>query len=209
MSQITFPVYAVPIRRLLDESNIPEQFLSIEDGRGKLLDRIFFTNYSVFGGPELIGVKIDLIVLGEASLKFSGLDSLALVVGSESAGVTSIKASFYLGKSGFGARLDDVVTVSRDAAEVGESSIYLKKGDRLTVRELVEAALVQSANDEFGPADALRQAFEKFGQPKQLQFIEASDHFFAGALHHLEDAIAAHKPHHTRDIVAVEGLIEL
>jgi hypothetical protein len=45
------------------------------------------------------------------------------------------------------ARLDDVVTVSRNAAAVGESSIYLKKGDRLTVRELVEAALVQSAND--------------------------------------------------------------
>src|SRR6186713_2020432 len=45
------------------------------------------------------------------------------------------------------ARLDDVVTVSRNAAEVGESSIYLRKGDRLTVEELVEAALVQSAND--------------------------------------------------------------
>ena len=45
------------------------------------------------------------------------------------------------------ARLHDVVTVSRNAAEVGESSIYLRKGDRLTVEELVEAALVQSAND--------------------------------------------------------------
>lgn len=45
------------------------------------------------------------------------------------------------------ARLDEVVTVSSRAATVGESSIYLKKGDRLTVRELVEAALVQSAND--------------------------------------------------------------
>ena len=44
-------------------------------------------------------------------------------------------------------RLDDVVTVSKQAAAVGESSIYLKKGDRLTVRELVEAALIQSAND--------------------------------------------------------------
>ena len=33
------------------------------------------------------------------------------------------------------------------AAEVGESSIYLAPGDRLTVRELVEAALIQSAND--------------------------------------------------------------
>src|SRR5439155_19648547 len=45
------------------------------------------------------------------------------------------------------ARLDDVVTVSRSAAAVGESSIYLEKGERLTVRDLVEAALIQSAND--------------------------------------------------------------
>jgi D-alanyl-D-alanine carboxypeptidase (penicillin-binding protein 5/6) len=45
------------------------------------------------------------------------------------------------------AKLDDVVTVSRRAAAVGESSIYLEKGERLTVEELVEAALIQSAND--------------------------------------------------------------
>jgi len=45
------------------------------------------------------------------------------------------------------AQLDDVVTVSRQAAAVGESSIYLQKGDRLTVGDLVEAALIQSAND--------------------------------------------------------------
>src|SRR5690242_6287332 len=45
------------------------------------------------------------------------------------------------------ADLDDVVTVSGHAAEVGESSIYLSPGDRLTVRELIEAALIQSAND--------------------------------------------------------------
>jgi serine-type D-Ala-D-Ala carboxypeptidase (penicillin-binding protein 5/6) len=44
-------------------------------------------------------------------------------------------------------RLDDVVTVSRQAAAVGESSIDLRKGERLTVRDLVEAALIQSAND--------------------------------------------------------------
>jgi D-alanyl-D-alanine carboxypeptidase (penicillin-binding protein 5/6) len=45
------------------------------------------------------------------------------------------------------AKLDDVVTVSGRAAQVGESSIYLEPGDQLTVRELVEAALIQSAND--------------------------------------------------------------
>ena len=44
-------------------------------------------------------------------------------------------------------RLDDVVTVSRRAANVGESSIHLEKGERLRVRDLVEAALIQSAND--------------------------------------------------------------
>jgi D-alanyl-D-alanine carboxypeptidase (penicillin-binding protein 5/6) len=45
------------------------------------------------------------------------------------------------------ARLDDLVTVSTRAAEVGESSIYLRRGEELTVRDLVEAALIQSAND--------------------------------------------------------------
>jgi D-alanyl-D-alanine carboxypeptidase (penicillin-binding protein 5/6) len=47
---------------------------------------------------------------------------------------------------------NDVVTVARGAAEVGESSIELRSGERLTVRELLEGALIQSANDA---ADAL------------------------------------------------------
>jgi D-alanyl-D-alanine carboxypeptidase (penicillin-binding protein 5/6) len=46
----------------------------------------------------------------------------------------------------------DVVTVSTRAADVGESSANLRAGERLTVRELLEAALIQSANDA---ADAL------------------------------------------------------
>lgn len=45
------------------------------------------------------------------------------------------------------AKLDDVVTVERQAAETGESSINLERGEHLTVRELIEAALIQSAND--------------------------------------------------------------
>ena len=45
------------------------------------------------------------------------------------------------------ARLDDVVTVSGGAAARGESSIFLSPGERLTVRELAQAALIQSAND--------------------------------------------------------------
>ncbi len=46
----------------------------------------------------------------------------------------------------------DVVTVSPGAAAVGESTIELRAGERLTVRDLLEGALIQSANDA---ADAL------------------------------------------------------
>jgi D-alanyl-D-alanine carboxypeptidase (penicillin-binding protein 5/6) len=49
-------------------------------------------------------------------------------------------------------RLTDVVTVDPRAAAVGESTIGLVAGERLTVRDLVEGALIQSANDA---ADAL------------------------------------------------------
>jgi serine-type D-Ala-D-Ala carboxypeptidase (penicillin-binding protein 5/6) len=45
------------------------------------------------------------------------------------------------------ARLDDVVRVSPEAAAVGESSIGLQAGELITVRALIEAALIQSAND--------------------------------------------------------------
>src|SRR4051812_44054170 len=50
------------------------------------------------------------------------------------------------------ASLDDVVSVDRAASEVGESAIPLRPGDRLTVHDLIEAALIQSANNA---ADAL------------------------------------------------------
>jgi serine-type D-Ala-D-Ala carboxypeptidase (penicillin-binding protein 5/6) len=45
------------------------------------------------------------------------------------------------------ARLRDVVTVGAAPSTVGESSIDLRPGERLTVRDLLEAALIQSAND--------------------------------------------------------------
>jgi len=47
---------------------------------------------------------------------------------------------------------NDVVRVRSDAAEVGESTINLRAGERITVGDLVKAALIQSANDA---ADAL------------------------------------------------------
>jgi D-alanyl-D-alanine carboxypeptidase (penicillin-binding protein 5/6) len=49
-------------------------------------------------------------------------------------------------------RLRDVVAVDPRAAAVGESTIGLRAGERIAVRDLVRAALIQSANDA---ADAL------------------------------------------------------
>ena len=45
------------------------------------------------------------------------------------------------------ARLDDVVRVSPLAADVGESTVYLRAGEELTVADLLRATLVPSAND--------------------------------------------------------------
>jgi D-alanyl-D-alanine carboxypeptidase (penicillin-binding protein 5/6) len=49
-------------------------------------------------------------------------------------------------------KLTDLVTVDPRAAVVGESSIDLRAGERLSVRDLLKGALIQSANDA---ADAL------------------------------------------------------
>ncbi|MES1260772.1 MAG: hypothetical protein ABUS49_03475, partial [Acidobacteriota bacterium] len=50
---------------------------------------------------------------------------------------------------------------------------------------------VHSTNDVHGPRAQLEQAFAHFAEPKNLEFIEAGDHFFAGSLDKLETAIAA------------------
>lgn len=45
------------------------------------------------------------------------------------------------------AGLDELVTVSPRTSRVGESTIDLRPGERVAVRDLIEAALIQSAND--------------------------------------------------------------
>jgi D-alanyl-D-alanine carboxypeptidase (penicillin-binding protein 5/6) len=49
-------------------------------------------------------------------------------------------------------KLTDVVAVDPRAAAVGESTVGLRSGEQITVRDLLKAALIQSANDA---ADAL------------------------------------------------------
>ena len=55
---------------------------------------------------------------------------------------------------------------------------------------MVPRIFVQSTRDQYGPASDLEALFATLPEPKKLLFIEAQDHFFAGALEKLEEEIA-------------------
>ncbi len=44
-------------------------------------------------------------------------------------------------------KLDDIVTVSAAASRIGGSQVYLKEGETFSVKDLLQAVLIQSAND--------------------------------------------------------------
>ncbi|MBS1855964.1 MAG: alpha/beta hydrolase [Acidobacteria bacterium] len=50
---------------------------------------------------------------------------------------------------------------------------------------------VQSTNDQYGPREELEAMYAGIAHPKQLHWIESGDHFFAGALHELEETVFA------------------
>jgi D-alanyl-D-alanine carboxypeptidase (penicillin-binding protein 5/6) len=64
------------------------------------------------------------------------------------------------------ADVDDVVTVSPQSTGIGESSVSLRAGERITVRDLVTATLVPSANDA-----ALALALH-VGRGSEVAFVE-------------------------------------
>jgi len=68
------------------------------------------------------------------------------------------------------ARWDDVVRVRSAATAVGESTVNLRAGERLTVGDLVKAALIQSANDA---ADALADHVGKGDRAAFVQLMNA------------------------------------
>jgi len=53
----------------------------------------------------------------------------------------------------------------------------------------IPRVFVQSTNDQFGPRDAMESYFAALPGPKELIWVEAQDHFFAGALHEFEKAV--------------------
>jgi len=48
---------------------------------------------------------------------------------------------------------------------------------------------VTSTGDQFAPRDEMEAIFATVAEPKQMIWIGAADHFFAGALEHLEETI--------------------
>ena len=50
---------------------------------------------------------------------------------------------------------------------------------------------IQSTNDQYGPRAELEAMYERFAAPKELHWVEAADHFFAGALEELEEKVKA------------------
>lgn len=54
----------------------------------------------------------------------------------------------------------------------------------------IPKVFLQSTHDEHGPRPELERVFEEISEPKRLIWIEAADHFFAGALERLEETVA-------------------
>ncbi|GIU74064.1 MAG: hypothetical protein KatS3mg004_1151 [Bryobacteraceae bacterium] len=53
---------------------------------------------------------------------------------------------------------------------------------------------IHSTHDEFGPREELERLYRRLWGPKQLHWIEARDHFFAGALDEFEQAVRRAAP---------------
>lgn len=60
------------------------------------------------------------------------------------ASLTKIMTSLLLLESG---KINDMFTVSADAAKIGESSIYVQQGEQISGKDLLYAMMLQSAND--------------------------------------------------------------
>lgn len=95
----------------------------------------------------------------------------------------------------FGARVvlrlgsaPDSGAAARRVVAVGFPAVY---ADRSSLEETSAPRIfVHSTRDQYGSVEELTAIVGRLSEPKQLILIEAEDHFFAGALDRLEEAIA-------------------
>jgi len=103
-------------------------------------------------GSSAVNRHLDLAALPDVSMREGELlDGDGRVLWARAPGVRMPMASITKIMTAIVAlehsRLDDVVTVPREAVAVGQSSAGLVVGERLTMRELLEALLIKSGND--------------------------------------------------------------
>jgi alpha/beta superfamily hydrolase len=99
---------------------------------------------------------------------------------------------FALAGFSFGGR-----AISELACEIGSAQFLLAAGfpTRLGSTDYLETCAVpkifiQSTHDEFSPRSDFERVYQRFAEPKRVVWIEAADHFFAGALPEVEAAAA-------------------
>ena len=80
-------------------------------------------------------------------------------------------------------------TAARRVIAVGFPAVY---ADRSALAEVSPPRLfVHSTRDQYGSVEELTRIVEALAEPKRLIFIDAEDHFFAGALEKLEETVRA------------------
>ena len=103
---------------------------------------------------------------------------------------------FALAGFSFGSRiihnLPDAIPAAQFLMPVGFPTRWRDLAQFRTCR--ARRIFIHSTNDEFGPRAELEPWFESLDQPKRLIWIEAKDHFFAGALDAFEEAVTSAVP---------------
>jgi serine-type D-Ala-D-Ala carboxypeptidase (penicillin-binding protein 5/6) len=106
-----------------------------------------------------------------------------------------------------GVRVGNVVSVQREAAQVGESTIHLRAGERISVGDLLKGALVQSANDA---ADALADYVAAGNEPKFVGMMNAEARRLRLTGTHFARPDGLDAPHHystARDVTKLAQIL--
>ncbi|MCS7043891.1 MAG: hypothetical protein NZR01_13985 [Bryobacteraceae bacterium] len=90
----------------------------------------------------------------------------------------------------FGARMAlEACAGARRVILAGYPAVYRRHSALLACP--LPRIFVHSTRDEFGPREELERLYERLWGPKQIHWIEAQDHFFAGGLDAFEAVIRA------------------
>jgi len=102
---------------------------------------------------------------------------------------------FTLAGFSFGSRVAVRLAASNTGADparlilAGYPTVY--KNHDLLFSMRIPRIFVQSIHDEYGPQPDLQALYDRLWHPKRLHWIEAQDHFFAGALDELERSVSS------------------